>query len=175
MNAIKTDIEKREWPKSINGTGDDQDGGGGTLILYLRSNVVFNLCVHGLMCSAAVMKHSFFHQSSFSIIFFFQKSSLWFNHFFWIELKLSPLNGTCAYTQFRCRLRSFVRIRFYLFYLYATLIFFSIYLLFTQFTATPRHVQYQFSKMSFTYPSIQCNRFAVAMLATALSIQLSWL
>lgn len=34
VNAMKTDIEKREWSKSINGTVDDRDyGGGGLLIL----------------------------------------------------------------------------------------------------------------------------------------------
>lgn len=34
VNEMKTDIEKREWSKSINGTVDDRDyGGGGLLIL----------------------------------------------------------------------------------------------------------------------------------------------
>lgn len=34
VNAMKTDIEKREWSKLINGTVDDRDyGGGGLLIL----------------------------------------------------------------------------------------------------------------------------------------------
>lgn len=33
VNEMKTDIEEREWSKSINGTVDDRDNGGGGLLI----------------------------------------------------------------------------------------------------------------------------------------------